>query len=313
MQTNNGTRLIETQKLKTAAIITLGGVLMLGSALCAQSRAPAADNYVIRTIDAPVADKDVQYNFINNSGLIVQQYLSPAGGPFPDSLHVAVLQDGQWTEIKVPGVAWTGPGGLNDSGQIIVGGFTPDGELIGMIWKRGRMTDLPQIPGFVFLSNGFNNKGQMAGNAYFPDGTVHGFVGNSRQYGIFDYPAPDTFTIPSKINDAGVLVGTYDVAPEPFGVQVHAFMKVGAQLTNLDLPGTDGTSALSINNPGTIVGYYVTGEVRHGYIRDRDSWVSFDVPGAVMSWVTDINDHGVLVGGYQDAQGQTHGFEATHR
>jgi hypothetical protein len=121
------------------------------------------------------------------------------------------------------------------------------------------LTDLPQIPGVVFLSNGFNDKGQMAGNAEFPDGSVHGFVGNSRQYEIFDYPAPDTFTIPSKINDAGVLVGTYDVAPEPFGVHVHAFMKVGAQLTGLDLPGTDGTSALSINNPGTIVGYYGIG------------------------------------------------------
>ena len=94
----------------------------------------------------------------------------------------------------------------------------------------------------------------------------------------FDYPAPNTVTIPGKLNDAGILVGEYHVAPEVFGIQVHAFLKDGSQLTDLDLPGTDGTAPWSINNAGVIVGYYLFGGQRRGFVRSGNQWSSFDVP-----------------------------------
>jgi hypothetical protein len=199
---------------------------------------------------------------------------------------------------------------VNSEGKVAITYAGTDGVLWVAVWQCGQLTDLPQIPGFQYGGNYFNDKGQIAGNAYFPDGSSHGFLGNSRHYEVFDCPAANRVTIPGKLNDAGIPVGEYDVAPEVFDIHVHAFLKDGSQFTDLDLPGTDGTAAWSINNAGVIVGYYLLGGQRHGFIRDGNQWSSFDVPGVVLTWISDINDPGDLVGGYQDAQGITHGFLA---
>jgi hypothetical protein len=180
------------------------------------------------------------------------------------------------------------------------------------VWQRGNLAYLPDIAGFMYGGNGFNDRGQIAGNAFYPDGSVHGFLGNNSRYEIFDYPTPDLLiTIPGKINNAGTVVGEFDATFGLTDVNVHAFVKEGGKVTNIDLPGTEGTSALSLNDRGVIVGYFLVDGKRHGFIRRGVQWVSFDVPGAEQTWISDINDHDQLAGVYRDAQDVTHGFLAT--
>jgi uncharacterized membrane protein len=301
----------ENSKLTAGVMGMICATILLNPALPARAQSPCAQNYVIRAVDVPADPELIVYNYLNNSGIFVQQYQSPVGAPFPFDQHVAVWEQGVWSVIDVPGAIWSGPSGVNSQGQVAITYARADGVIRMAVWQGGRLEDLPEIPGFQYGGNGFNEKGQIAGNAVYADGSVHGFLGKARQYEIFDYPAANLLiTLPGKINDAGIVVGEYDVAPLA-GTGIHAFLKDGSQVSNIDLPGTDGTGAISINNRGVIVGYYLLGGVKHGFIRSQDNWWSFDVPGAVMTYLSDINDHGELVGVYQDTQGQTHGFVAT--
>jgi hypothetical protein len=278
----------------------------------AHSQTPSAQNYTITTLDVSNADRDIQLTQLNNNGMFVEQYQSPVGAPFPLNLHGAVLRDGVWTVIKVPGAVWSGPSGVNSHGQLALTFAREDGVIRMAIWQRGNLVYLPDIPGFTYGGNGFNDRGQIAGNAFYPDGSVHGFLGDSSRYEIFDYPTAGLLiTGPGKINNAGIVVGEYDATFDLSDVDIHAFLKKGDKVINIDLPGTEGTSALSLNNRGVIVGFFLIDGKRHGFIRRGEYWKSFDVPGAEQTWVSDINDHGQLAGVYRDAQCTTHGYLAT--
>jgi hypothetical protein len=103
MQTNRRTHQIEMKNPTTSAIGMLSAAALLIPPLPARSQAPSAQDYLIRTVDPVAEHRDIQYTFVNNSGVIVEQYISPVGAPFPEGLHLAVLQGGIWSEINVPG------------------------------------------------------------------------------------------------------------------------------------------------------------------------------------------------------------------
>jgi hypothetical protein len=301
-----------SKQIPRGVALVLAGVI-LSAVVVTRGQSPGAQDYKIVTLDVSKADRDIQLTQLNNEGLFVEQYQSPVGAAFPLDLHGAVFHDGAWTVIEVPGAVWSGPSGVNSHGQIALTFARQDGVIRMAIWQhRKKLVYLPEIPGFMYGGNGFNDRGEIAGNAFYPDGSVHGFLGNNSSYQIFDYPSAGLLiTVPGKINNAGILVGEYDATSDLSDVDVHAFLKEGDEVINLDLPATEGTSAVSINNRGVIVGYFLISGKRHGFIRRGERWKSFDVPRAEQTWLTDINDHGQLAGVYRDPQGVTHGYMAT--
>ncbi len=300
-----------TKQTQRGLGLVLAGVI-LTAAMLAYGQSPSAQDYKISTVDVPAANRDIQLTQINNDGMVAQQYQSPVGATFPQDLHAAVLRHGAWTVINVPGAEWSGPSGLNSHGQLAITFARADGIIRMAIWQRGTLVYLPDLPDFMYGGNGFNDRGQIAGNAFYPDGSIHGFLGSSANYEIFDYPNVGALiTIPAKINNAGIVVGEYDATFGLSDVSVHAFLKIGSKVIDIDLPGTEGTSALSLNNRGVFVGYFLLGGKRHGFIRRGEHWKSFDISGAEETWVSDVNDHGQLAGVYRDAQGITHGYLAT--
>jgi hypothetical protein len=60
-----------------------------------------------------------------------------------------------------------------------------------------------------------------------------------------------------------------------------------------------------------IAGVYCVAEACHGFTLDNGHFIIVDVPGATLTDIFAINDHGQLVGRYLDAQGSSHGFVAT--
>jgi hypothetical protein len=62
---------------------------------------------------------------------------------------------------------------------------------------------------------------------------------------------------------------------------------------------------------GQIVGYYRDGNTEHGFLDDHGAFVYFDIPGAIATRNTGINDFGQIVGYYNDASGHSHGFLMT--
>ena len=83
MQTNRRTQPIQTQKLTAGLMSMLCAAILLNPTLPARAQSPSAQNYVIRAVDVPADTELIVYNYLNNSGLIVQQYQSPVGAPFP--------------------------------------------------------------------------------------------------------------------------------------------------------------------------------------------------------------------------------------
>jgi len=117
------------------------------------------------------------------------------------------------------------------------------------------------------------------------------------------------------INGEGTIAGSYTDASNVN----HAFVRTpDGRFTTFQAPGADttpnsfnGTGATSINEEGTVVGYYydATG-TSHGFLRRHDgTFVTFDVPGAVNGTVPNfISPEGDIIGGSMDANLQWSAF-----
>src|SRR6516165_2637445 len=69
MQTKSIVRPIRSTHWTTGAVRTALAGLILGLLLPVFGQAPSAQNYTIRTLDVPVANKAIDFNYLNNSGL----------------------------------------------------------------------------------------------------------------------------------------------------------------------------------------------------------------------------------------------------
>jgi hypothetical protein len=107
---------------------------------------------------------------------------------------------------------------------------------------------------------------------------------------------------PSLLTAAGVMSAALAIAVPAARSQTF---------TTIDPPGSLGTSAVSINPAGEIVGnYFDASFVTHGFLRTTDGTItSFDAPGAgVATFPVAITPQGLIVGWYFDANFGQHIF-----
>jgi hypothetical protein len=91
-----------------------------------------------------------------------------------------------------------------------------------------------------------------------------------------------------------------------FGMVSPAYARYS--FTPIDVPWADpgNTDPYGINDAGQISGTYYDGSY-HGFLYSHGTYTPLNVPGAVATYATDINDQGQIVGYYSDASG-THAF-----
>jgi hypothetical protein len=112
------------------------------------------------------------------------------------------------------------------------------------------------------------------------------------------------------INEGGQYTGSGFVPTGPFGDAVNFTGSGGSIVPTPTYPG--GNQA--INNNGALAGYYTVpntvagGFDYHGYVAVGATVTPVDVPGASDTFALGLNDQGVVVGGYQIANGPEHGF-----
>jgi probable HAF family extracellular repeat protein len=91
----------------------------------------------------------------------------------------------------------------------------------------------------------------------------------------------------------------------------------------IDFPGLAApcTGPRWINERGDIVGLFAyvntgddcfAGPPLHGFLLRQGKYTAIDVPGSTSTSVLGINDDGVIVGSYEDKNGNTHGFRGEH-
>jgi uncharacterized membrane protein len=162
------------------------------------------------------------------------------------------------------------------------------------------------------VAGGFLDTNGAHGYLRAPDGTFTTFepTGSGGQIEI---------VIPNQISASGAVAGTYI---DTNGVR-HGFLRdASGGITILDAPGAgtvaeEGTDVLGVNASGTIVGGIAVGTVNgivgttHSLVLATDgTYTIFDPPqsGAHSSLAEGINDSGVVVGEYRDANLVRHGY-----
>jgi uncharacterized membrane protein len=113
-------------------------------------------------------------------------------------------------------------------------------------------------------------------------------------------------TIASQINNAGVIVGTYQDKNKRF----HGFVMNGNKVITIDHPKATSTNIAGINpnGPMVLVGGYSNGGPSTGFVYKNGKFTDIPGPaGALDVGASGINDKGQIVGTFQDVNG-VHGF-----
>jgi len=142
----------------------------------------------------------------------------------------------------------------------------------------------------------------------------------------FDPPGgPARDMLPTGINPAGAITGTYIVGSGYPNILNHGFVRApDGTITTFDAPGagtgpfqgtTAGVSGFGgppINPAGVITGHYVdSGGVLHGFLRARDgTFTTVDAPGAIngTGFLCCITPSDAVAGASFDANFVGHGF-----
>ena len=252
--------------------------------------------------------------------------------------------DGTTTNFDVSGAGsgrnqGTNPFGINASGEIT--GYYTDTSGVPHGFLRdvsGNITTFDATGAGTSKGQGtrpfaIDAGGDVTGIYVDTKGTYHGFVRTAdRSITSFDAPGAAAIlyrgTFPFCIDAEGDVAGMYfDTSGAAHGfVRAANGTITGFNAPNAGTANFQGTYSLGINTAGEIVGLYLDQiTVLHGFTRTiGGTIISFDVPGAGISMgrlggygalegsgAFSINDSGVIVGSYLDANSVSHGFIET--
>jgi probable HAF family extracellular repeat protein len=218
---------------------------------------------------------------------------------------------GRFTEIAFPGAVSTLPLDINDRG-VVVGAYDrdADGAFRGFVRdRRGRYRTI-HFPGSVISqAYGINNRGQIVGDYRDADGITHGYLWHDGRFTTIDGPHGTEATSLTEINDRGQILGIYS---NESGAS-SGFLLTRGRYSTFDGPDGPFTFALGLNNRGRIVGFTTdalegAGTEFQGFVlRDgADGPVTrIEIPGALGTGATGINDRGQIVGRYGNPNATT--------
>jgi len=161
---------------------------------------------------------------------------------------------------------------------------------------------------------GLSDAGLAVGYYTDDSGVNHGFELNTvtdKFHGIL--PPSATSSVASGINGKGDVVGYLTLA----NGSVKGYLFKGFNFTEFGYPGAVSTQAVALTWNDDIVGSYVDGSGEtHGFVLSKpltsQQWQSVDEQNGLGSTViTGVNNHHVIVGYYNAADGSTNGFVGT--
>jgi len=143
---------------------------------------------------------------------------------------------------------------------------------------------------------GLNSSGQVAGFAYFADGSYHAFLyanGSMTDLGTLGGNESEAFAV----NSQGQVVGTAAIADLPTGGPYHAFLYTGGAMGDLGTLGGPRSDAYGINDSGQIVGRaYTAGIELHAFLYANGTMSDLGTLGGGDSVANCINGSGQIAG-----------------
>jgi probable HAF family extracellular repeat protein len=147
-----------------------------------------------------------------------------------------------------------------------------------------------KFPGAVGTSvYGVSNSGVMVGQYYDSSGVFHGFMLDHGKGTTIDDPN-GTDTLCSGINSSGSIVGQYTASSG----DNHGFLYQSGTFTDIAPEALSGASG--INDQGDIVGSESACQFcqQHGFLWNGHKFKQLDVPGAMYTGTSGINNSGVI-------------------
>jgi hypothetical protein len=321
-------------KFRTLTTATLFGVLAIPACLGAQNTSPN-----IITFDAPGADTTVgssngtQANSINDGGAITGNYYDVNGAS-----HAFLRSpEGNFTTVDFPGADGTQANSINDLGAITGNYYDVNGNHGFLRDPEGNFTTFDVSSAVDIFAVALSQEGFIVGyyldpNSLFhaflrsPDGTLNTFVGpescdTGTGAGCFGSQG-------SNINLLGASVGNYQDNGGNFVSHIYLRSPEGT-MTPFEAPGAgtgtyQGTGCSGcfsgLNRAGAIAGIYTdANKVFHSFLRSpTGEFTKIDAPGAgtgagqgtgcFSECPVGLNDSGMIMGTYIDANNVIHGF-----
>lgn len=232
---------------------------------------------------------------INNIGQVVGLGHGPPEG-------ACLWQNGIHTDLSIFGGWQSEARGINDAGEIVGWGLTPDGWERAFLWRSGVVTDLGTLGGGTARAYNINKASQVVGESWITNnGPLHAFLwqqGVMRDLGSLPgYTGGHDSSTATDINDAGQVVGYCKSSRT--NIYPRAFIWQNGSMTDLGALGTGGTWAYAVNNLGQVVGTS-NGRGRaflwqSGAMTDLNSLID-PSSGWQLTEALDINDNGWIVG-----------------
>lgn len=223
--------------------------------------------------------------------------------------------DYQFVSYDVGGPYQTLPYGINNNGVVTGSAYNPGtGLSTGFIYSGGQTT-LVTVPNAIDTEfYQINTAGQIAVSYFGTDDIYHAAVYNSAASSWTLLPDVPGYAenLAGGINNSGTVLGDPFVNTSYQGGVGWTWN--GSNYSFFSAPGSDptqlGTATYSINDAGSVVGYYQdsSGAV-HGYLMTSSGFTTLDAPGANgFTSAQGINNLGDVTGYYVDASGAYNGF-----
>ncbi len=218
-----------------------------------------------------------------------------------------------------PGATSTGVLAINDSHEITGGYYTADGMEHGFFGTLGG--------GAASYTSFDIGAGGTEGRAINDSGTIMGFTnsvsGDQTTFGEFERDPAGAVTMVTNngvpitgivqgINSSGTFVGGSWTLPD-YTEQAY-YGSDGSYVSALSLAPTvvtHNTEPRGINDSGTVVGWYTSGGLTHGFILSGGTVYTVDDPNpanAGYTYLEGINNSGLMVGQWSDTNGLQHSF-----
>lgn len=189
---------------------------------------------------------------INAHGVVVGQSSPNATGG--NGARAVVWNGTTATDLGTLGGQQSSAQDINDAGQVVGNSLLPDGSVRATLWQNGTVTNLGSGANFSYAT-AINNKGQIVGASTGPNNPraylwYEGTMTNLGSIGGGDAVAND-------INEAGVVVGEYNILPSNTPRGFVYYLGQMYDLTDLLHPSSHGwvvDLAQAINDRGEIAG-----------------------------------------------------------
>ncbi len=221
------------------------------------------------------------------------------------------------------GAAGTTINGINNNGSVVGFGVSNSGAITNFAGPPGTPTILNIGGSTSAMANGINDSNQVVGTV---NGQAFLLFNNYQNLSMLTPASGATSEVAAGINNGGLIVGQYTTSN---GSLTPGFLyNDGAYTTLMPVSPVGGVLAVNaqgINNHGIVAGFYSTdntttpvdgNEPQHGFLYNSNTGKYTLVPDPTVPagqtfftvQLLGINDHGIVAGYVQDANGDQFGL-----